>query len=86
MQHGADAPMRARSEHAITQLFGNRTNLRPEQRKRGERHHHKRRTATHIRGNTHRTGSQTRQRQRFDRIRTTIATGIGRVRVRRTHP
>ena len=62
MQHGADTPMLTGSEHAITQLFGNRTNLRPEQRKRGERHHHKRRTTTHICGNAHRTGSQTRQR------------------------
>ncbi len=86
MQHGARTPTHAGTRRDGTQLPHNRTNLRPEQRERGKRHHHKRRTATHIRGNTHRTGGQTRQRQRFDRIRTTIATGIGRVRVRRTHP
>ena len=72
--------MRAGSGHAITQLFGNRTNLRPEQRKRGERYHHKRRTTTHICGNAHRTCSQTRQRQRSARIRLAILASVGRGR------
>ena len=72
--------MRAGSEHTITQLFGNRTNLRPEQRKRGERHHHKRRTTTHICGNAHRTCSQTRQRQRSARIHLVILASVGRGR------